>query len=102
MSQMLILLARFLSVRYLPVLVFWCTGSSQEGRVFWLVFFALSLSLSLIVCVCLPLAQSSQESLRPGQHMALLSLFCLHGETARHPLESSRLPGSRSHPAWKT
>lgn len=60
MSQVLILLARFLSIRYLHVLEFWCTGSFQEGSFCFVFLCFLSLPLSLVVCVCLHLAQNSQ------------------------------------------
>lgn len=48
----LVLLARFLSIRYLPVLEFWCRGSFQEGSFcfVFLWFFSLPFSNSL----CLP------------------------------------------------
>lgn len=79
MSPVLILLARILSIQYLPISEFWCTGSFQEGSWF-LSFFASSLSLHL--------ARSSRESLGRGQHVVLSLSFCLRGRASRHCLAS--------------
>lgn len=80
---MLILLALSLSIRYPPALEFGYTGSFHEGSFCCFSLLSLLPFSTLIIRVWLRLAQSFQESLSCGPHMALLlSLAFVEGPHA--------------------
>lgn len=100
MSWVLILLALPLSIRYPPALEFGYTGSFHEGSFCCFSLLSLLPFSTLIIRVWLRLAQSFQESLSCGPHMALLLSLCFCGGASCHPLVSGCGPGSPL-PLWR-